>query len=43
MVRNIPRYVLDDEMMVKDLGEFRGVGENGNTVQDERLGSRRVW
>jgi hypothetical protein len=30
-------------MMMKDLGEVKGVGENGSPVEDERLGSRTVW
>jgi len=28
---------------MKDLGEVKGVGENGRPVGDERLGSRTVW
>jgi hypothetical protein len=43
VVRNIPRCVLNDKMMMKDVGEVKWVVENGWTVQDERLGSRRVW
>jgi hypothetical protein len=42
MVKDIPRYVLDDEAMMKDLGDVGGAEENVNTVEDQEMGSRRL-
>jgi hypothetical protein len=42
MVKDIPRYVSDDEAMMKNLGDVGGAEDNVNTVEDQEMRSRRL-
>lgn len=42
MIKDIPRYVLDDETMMKTLGDVGGAEDNVNTVEDQEMGNRRL-